>query len=111
MTDPTERPTSMLRSLGPGLLFAGAAVGVSHLVQATRAGADFGLTLVWLVVLANVLKYPAFEAGARYTAATGQSLLEGYRRRGKAALYLYATRGQAPEGFEGADLAGTFTRR
>lgn len=89
MTDPTERPTSMLRSLGPGLLFAGAAVGVSHLVQATRAGADFGLTLVWLVVLANVLKYPAFEAGARYTAATGQSLLEGYRRRGKAALYLY----------------------
>ena len=29
----------------------------------------------------------------------------------KAALYLYATRGQAPEGFEGADLAGTFTRR
>ena len=40
MTDPTERPTSMLRSLGPGLLFAGAAVGVSHLVQATRAGAD-----------------------------------------------------------------------
>ena len=81
MTDPTERPTSMLRSLGPGLLFAGAAVGVSHLVQATRAGADFGLTLVWLVVLANVLKYPAFEAGARYTAATGQSLLEGYRRR------------------------------
>ena len=29
----------------------------------------------------------------------------------KAALYLYATRGQAPEGFEGADLAKTFTRR
>ena len=29
----------------------------------------------------------------------------------KAALYLYATRGQAPEGFEGADLARTFTRR
>lgn len=81
----------MLQSLGPGLLFAGAAVGVSHLVQATRAGADFGLALLWLVVVANVLKYPAFEAGARYTAATGKSLLEGYRRRGKPALYLYLT--------------------
>ena len=32
----------MFKSLGPGLLFAGAAVGVSHLVQSTRAGADFG---------------------------------------------------------------------
>lgn len=29
----------------------------------------------------------------------------------KAALYLYATQGRAPEGFEGADLGGTFTRR
>ena len=33
------------------------------------------------------------------------------RRHLQGALYLYATRGQAPEGFEGADLAGTFTRR
>ena len=29
---------SKLKSLGPGLLYAGAAVGVSHLVQSTRAG-------------------------------------------------------------------------
>jgi len=33
----------ILKSLGPGLLFAGAAVGVSHLVQSTRAGADLVL--------------------------------------------------------------------
>ena len=33
-----------LKSLGPGLLFAGAAIGVSHLVQSTRAGADFGFS-------------------------------------------------------------------
>lgn len=29
----------------------------------------------------------------------------------KAALYMYATQGRAPEGFEQADLGGTFTRR
>ncbi len=28
----------LLKVLGPGLLYAGAAVGVSHLVQSTRAG-------------------------------------------------------------------------
>jgi len=80
---------SVWRAVGPGILFAGAAVGVSHLVQATRAGATYGLALVAFVFLANALKYPAFRFGPQYAAATGTSLLEGYRRRGKPALGLY----------------------
>ncbi|MFQ5902487.1 MAG: divalent metal cation transporter, partial [Candidatus Binatia bacterium] len=79
-----------LKALGPGMLWAGAAVGVSHLVQSTRAGASFGLGLVGLVIIANIFKYPAFSFGPRYAAATGTSLLEGYRRQGKWALVLYA---------------------
>ena len=78
------------KAFGPGLLWAGAAVGVSHLVQSTRAGAGFGLGLLGVVLLANVFKYPAFSFGPRYAAATGTSLLEGYRRRGRWALVLYA---------------------
>ncbi len=75
--------------LGPGLLWAGTAIGVSHLVQSTRAGAGFGMGLLWLILLANFFKYPAFEAGPRYTAATGFSLLEGYRRRGTWVIYVF----------------------
>lgn len=86
--DRTSR--SVWKAIGPGVLFAGAAVGVSHLVQSTRAGADFGLGLVLVVVLANVLKYAAFRFGPQYAAATGTSLLEGYRRQGGWALLLYA---------------------
>ena len=48
-----------------GLLLAGAAVGVSHLVQSTRAGAAYGFGLILLVLLANVVKYPAFRFGPR----------------------------------------------
>ena len=51
---------NIFKSLGPGLLFAGAAVGVSHLVQSTRAGADFGFGLLWVLLLATVFKYPFF---------------------------------------------------
>lgn len=76
-------------ALGPGLLFSAAAVGVSHLVQSTRAGASYGLALVGLVILANLVKYPAFRFGPQYAAATGTSLLEGYRRQGRWALVLY----------------------
>lgn len=77
------------KALGPGLLWAGAAIGVSHLVQSTRAGAAFGLGLMGVIVFANVFKYPAFSFGPRYAAATGTSLLEGYRRQGTWALALY----------------------
>ncbi|MHC4473831.1 MAG: NRAMP family divalent metal transporter [Planctomycetota bacterium] len=65
-------------------------MGVSHLVQSTRAGANFGFALILVIVVANVIKYPAFSFGPRYAAATGTSLLEGYRRRGLYALVLYA---------------------
>lgn len=86
-----EQPQSksFWKALGPGLLWAGAAVGVSHLVQSTRAGASFGLGLMGIVIFANIFKYPAFSFGPRYAAATGTSLLEGYRRQGKWALVLY----------------------
>lgn len=85
----TPPRTPLLKALGPGLLFAGAAVGVSHLVQSTRAGADFGFALLGVIILANLIKYPAFSFGPRYAAATGTSLLEGYRRQGTWALWLY----------------------
>lgn len=78
-----------LKKLGPGFLFAGAAIGVSHLVQSTRAGADFGFGLLWALLLINLVKYPFFEFGPRYAAATGESLLEGYRKLGKAVLIAY----------------------
>ena len=51
---------NIIKKLGPGLLFAGAAIGVSHLVQSTRAGADYGFTLIWALILANIIKYPFF---------------------------------------------------
>ena len=79
-----------LKKLGPGLLFAGSAVGVSHLVQSTKAGANFGFGLIWALVLINMIKFPFFEFGPRYAAATGENLLEGYKKLGKVFLKVYA---------------------
>ena len=81
--------TYFLRALGPGLLMAGAAIGTSHIVQATRAGADFGFQLIILVLLINLLKYPFFEYGHRYAIATGENLLDGYKRMGRGFLYAF----------------------
>ena len=78
-----------IKKLGPGFLFAGAAIGVSHLVQSTRSGADFGFGLLWALFLINIVKYPFFQFGSRYAAATGESLLEGYYKMSKWVLLVY----------------------
>jgi Mn2+/Fe2+ NRAMP family transporter len=80
---------SFLQSLGPGLLFAGAAIGVSHLVQSTKAGAEFGFGLLWALLLVHIFKYPFFQFGPRYAAATGETLLDGYHKLGKGVLATY----------------------
>ncbi|RKF03409.1 Mn2+/Fe2+ NRAMP family transporter [Tenacibaculum lutimaris] len=80
---------SLLNLLGPGILFAGAAIGVSHLVQSTRAGADFGFGLLWALLLVHIFKYPFFQFGPRYAAATGETLLDGYKKLGKGVLISY----------------------
>ena len=75
--------------LGPGILFASTCIGVSHLVQSTRAGAVAGFGLTWAILAANAAKYPFFEFGSRYASATGQSLIEGYKSLGRGASWLY----------------------
>lgn len=70
-------------------MFASTAIGVSHLVQSTKAGAGFGFGLLWAVLLANLFKYPFFEYGSRYANATGTSIIDGYQKMGKWVIWLY----------------------
>ena len=81
---------ALLRRLaGPGLIFTGAAIGTSHLVQSTRAGAMFGVALVGVIVLVNLLKYPAYRFGIDYAHVRRRSLLSGYRELGSWAVWLF----------------------
>ena len=77
-----------LNKLGPGIMFAAMAIGISHLVQSTRAGADYGLVLAPVIVFACILKYPLFRFAASYGAITGNSLFEAYRQEGKFAVII-----------------------
>ena len=80
---------SFIKKLGPGLLFAGAAIGVSHLVQSTKSGAEFGFGLLWALILCNFFKYPFFFFGTKYTHATSETLLDGYLKIHKGVLIIY----------------------
>jgi len=84
-----ERLSRFSKTAGPGILFASTAIGVSHLVQSTRAGADFGLMILGFVIVVTLLKYPFFEYGSRYANSTQTSIIDGYKKLGKPALWLY----------------------
>ncbi|MDG2089944.1 MAG: divalent metal cation transporter [Gammaproteobacteria bacterium] len=76
-------------NLGPGLIFAAVAVGTSHVVQSTRAGATYGLSMILLVVLVCLVKYPTFLFSSRYAAITGHSVIDGYAKRGRWYMYIF----------------------
>lgn len=80
---------NVFKAMGPGILIACAAIGGSHLVWATKAGAEFGWQLLGLVLIANFLKFPFFYFGQHYTAVTGESMLAGYKRLGTPYLYIF----------------------
>ena len=77
------------KTLGPGILFASTAIGVSHLVQSTRAGANYGFGLLIFIIVANLFKYPFFEFASRYSNSTGKSIIEGYELLGRWVLWSY----------------------
>ena len=79
----------LARSTGPGIMMATAAIGGSHLVASTQAGATYGWQIAIVILLINLLKYPFFRASIQYTAATGESLVEGYAKLGQAFLWLF----------------------
>ncbi|NVE95365.1 divalent metal cation transporter [Altererythrobacter lutimaris] len=72
----------MWRMIGPAMLFSGAAIGTSHLFQSTRAGAVYGLGLVAVILIACLLRYPAFRFGVDYGHSAKKSLVQGYRELG-----------------------------
>ena len=77
------------RIFGPGILMATAAIGGSHLISSTQAGALYGWQLAIMIILANVFKYPFFRFGTDYVYDTGESLIAGYAKRSKAYLWVY----------------------
>ncbi len=88
-TTQTSTWKSKLRALGPGILMASAAVGGSHIVSSTQAGAIYGWQMAILIILINIFKYPFFRFGSQYTMENGKTLIEGYAEKGKGWLVVF----------------------
>lgn len=78
-----------MNALGPGIMMASAAIGGSHLIASTQAGALYGWQLALIIILTNLFKYPFFRFSAHYTLDTGKSLIEGYAEKSRLYLWVF----------------------
>ncbi len=77
---PPRGPRGLLRIVGPGLVVAATGVGAGDLVAAAKAGATYGLPILWTVIVGTVLKFALAEGVARWQLATGTTVLEAWVR-------------------------------
>lgn len=72
-----DRTTSLhpLRSLLPGLALVGFTIGTGSVTSMVKAGADYGMELLWALVLSCVITYFLFESFGRLTLVTGKTML------------------------------------
>lgn len=77
------------KAFGPGILMASAAIGGSHLISSTQAGALYGWQLAIMIILANLFKYPFYRFGTEYAYSTGNSLVTGYAKKSRVYLWVF----------------------
>jgi len=83
-----------LSLIGPGLFLIGYNIGTGSITTMGMAGARYGMTLLWVVVLSGVLTYILMVAFGHLTLVTGKTALHNFKteiRGGKIlALYIMA---------------------
>ena len=62
---------------GPGLIVAATGLGGGDIVAASAAGVNYGVSLLWAVVIGSLLKFCLNEGVGRWQLVTGRTLLEG----------------------------------
>lgn len=70
-------------SFGPGIVYLLGSIGPNDLIANSAAGAAYGYSLLWTLVIGYLLCYFIGEASSRYVLTTGESIVEGYGRLGR----------------------------
>jgi len=74
--EPPRALGSTLLRLGPGMIVAGSIVGSGELIATTKAGAEAGFWLLWLIILGCVIKVSTQIEFGRYTITWSQAPLK-----------------------------------
>jgi len=74
--EPPRTIGATLLRLGPGMIIAGSIVGSGELIATTKAGAEAGIWLLWLIILGCVIKVSTQVEFGRHTITWSQTPLK-----------------------------------
>ncbi|HEX9659887.1 MAG TPA: Nramp family divalent metal transporter, partial [Rhodothermales bacterium] len=88
-----KKLTAILAVIGPGLFLVGYNIGTGSITTMAATGAEYGMVLVWPLLLSCIFTFFLIIAFGRYTAVTGDTALYSFRKhfgRGAALFVLFA---------------------
>jgi Mn2+/Fe2+ NRAMP family transporter len=74
--EPPRTLGATLLRLGPGMIIAGSIVGSGELIATTKAGAEAGFWLLWLIIVGCIIKVSTQIEFGRYTITWSQTPLK-----------------------------------
>lgn len=75
-----NRLRSILSAIGPGIFAIGYTIGTGSVTSMAKAGADYGLGLLWVLALSCLFSGVLMSAYGRFAAVTGETSLHGIVR-------------------------------
>lgn len=70
--------------IGPGIFCIGYTIGTGSVTSMAKAGSEYGMQLLWVLVLSCLFSWVLMEAYGRYAVVTGQTSIYSFKTKFKA---------------------------
>ncbi len=70
----------LIASILPGIFIIGYNVGTGSITSMAKAGANFGLSLLWTIAISCLITYYLIVHFSKYTMVTGETFIEGMKK-------------------------------
>ncbi len=77
---PTKRLARALALFLPGIFLLGFNIGTGSVTAMAKAGAEYGMTLLWTIVASCLCTFFMINLYGRYTLVSGETALEAFRK-------------------------------
>ena len=81
MTSIIKKIGLYLVAVGPGIFGIGYTIGTGSVTTMTKAGADYGTQLLWILAIACIFSYVLLETFGRYAIVTNDTTINGFKNK------------------------------